>query len=83
MIIIVGLVYAVIYYFVFSFLIKKLDFKTPGREDDDVDFFKEAQAAAARNRQQSLPAPANLQPMTAGLVLYSCYAFGYLVGIGF
>ncbi|MBE7056382.1 MAG: PTS glucose transporter subunit IIA [Ruminococcaceae bacterium] len=33
-IIIVGLVYAVIYYFVFYFLIKKFNFKTPGRELD-------------------------------------------------
>ena len=53
MIIIVGLVYAVIYYFVFSFLIKKLDFKTPGCEDDDVDSFKEAQAAAAQSTGQA------------------------------
>lgn len=34
-IVIVGLVYAVVYYLVFSFLIKKFNFKTPGREDDD------------------------------------------------
>ena len=34
-IVIVGLVYAVIYYLVFTFLIKKFNFKTPGREDDD------------------------------------------------
>ncbi|MBQ7898006.1 MAG: PTS transporter subunit EIIC [Clostridia bacterium] len=33
-VVIVGLVYAVIYYFVFYFLIKKFNFKTPGREDD-------------------------------------------------
>jgi PTS system N-acetylglucosamine-specific IIC component len=32
---VVGLVYAAIYFFVFYFLIKKLDLKTPGREDDD------------------------------------------------
>ena len=56
MIVIVGLVYAVIYYFVFSFLIKKLDFKTPGREDDDVDSFKEAQAAAAQSTGQAAQA---------------------------
>ncbi|HDE0411598.1 TPA: PTS transporter subunit IIABC [Staphylococcus aureus] len=30
----VGLVYAVIYYFVFRFLIVKLKYKTPGREDE-------------------------------------------------
>ena len=56
MIIIVGLVYAAIYYFVFSFLIKKLDFKTPGREDDDVDSFKEAQAAAVESTGQGAQA---------------------------
>lgn len=34
-IVIVGLAYAVIYYFVFYFMIKKLNYKTPGREADD------------------------------------------------
>ncbi len=37
----VGLVYAVIYYFVFRFLIVKLKYKTPGRED------KQSQATTA------------------------------------
>ena len=31
----VGIIYFFLYYFIFSFLIKKLDLKTPGREDDD------------------------------------------------
>ena len=31
----VGIVYFFLYYFAFSFLIKKFNFKTPGREDDD------------------------------------------------
>ena len=31
----IGLVFAVIYYFVFSWTIKTFDLKTPGREDDD------------------------------------------------
>ena len=61
MIIIVGLVYAAIYYFVFSFLIKRLDFKTPGREDDDVDSFKEAQAAAQSAGQSGQGAGAAAQ----------------------
>ena len=30
-----GMVYFLLYYFLFSFLIKKFDLKTPGREDDD------------------------------------------------
>lgn len=33
----VGIVYFLLYYFIFSFLIKKFDFKTPGREDDDTE----------------------------------------------
>lgn len=33
-IVIVGLIYAVVYYFVFYFMITKLDLKTPGREAD-------------------------------------------------
>lgn len=34
-IVIVGLVYAVVYYFLFYFMITKLNLKTPGREADD------------------------------------------------
>lgn len=33
----VGLVYFALYYFIFTFLIKKFNLKTPGREDDDVE----------------------------------------------
>ena len=31
----VGIIYFFLYYFIFSFLIKKFNLKTPGREDDD------------------------------------------------
>ena len=34
-IVIVGAAYFVVYYLLFSFLIKKLDLKTPGREEGD------------------------------------------------
>lgn len=33
----VGIIYFFLYYFVFKFLIKKFNFKTPGREDDDTE----------------------------------------------
>lgn len=56
-IVIVGLVYAVIYYFVFYFMITKFNLKTPGREADDeetklytrkdVNARKEAEGAAS------------------------------------
>ena len=34
-IVIVGIVYFVVYYYLFSFLIRKFDFKTPGRDDSE------------------------------------------------
>ena len=37
MVILVGLVYAVVYYFLFSFMIKKFNLKTPGRDADEKD----------------------------------------------
>jgi len=38
----IGVVFAVIYYVVFRFIIVKLDLKTPGREDDDLEAEKAA-----------------------------------------
>ena len=54
MLVLQGLVFAVIYYFVFRFLITKFDIKTPGREDvspeeegtEDTDTSKEGRFAA-------------------------------------
>lgn len=34
-VVLVGIVYFVVYYFLFKFLIEKFNFKTPGREEDD------------------------------------------------
>lgn len=36
LVILVGLGFAVVYYFLFRFFIRKFDLKTPGREDDDI-----------------------------------------------
>lgn len=33
----VGIIYFFLYYFIFKFLIRKFNFKTPGREDDDTE----------------------------------------------
>lgn len=35
MVVVVGIVYFIAYYLIFSFIIKKMDLKTPGREDDN------------------------------------------------
>lgn len=49
MLIVLGLVFAAIYYFLFRFLIVKFDMKTPGREDEEVMEASEA-AATVDNR---------------------------------
>ena len=35
MVIIIGLIYAVVYYFIFTFMIKKFNLKTPGRDENE------------------------------------------------
>lgn len=60
----VGIVYFFLYYFIFTYLIKKFDFKTPGREDDDTEtklFTKadvNARKAAAKGGKTADGAPA-------------------------
>lgn len=52
----VGIAYFVVYYFLFTFLIKKFDFKTPGREDDDnaeVKLYTRADVNAKKEGQSS------------------------------
>ena len=51
----VGVIYFLLYYFIFSFLIKKFDLKTPGREDDDEEtkLYTKADVNAQRNSGNS------------------------------
>ena len=42
----IGVGYAVIYYFLFRFVIRKWNLKTPGREDDDAETLVEADTSA-------------------------------------
>jgi PTS system D-glucosamine-specific IIC component len=50
-IVIVGVIYFILYYVTFSFLIKKIDLKTPGREDDDQEtkLYRKADYLARKN----------------------------------
>ena len=50
-IVIVGVVYFVVYYFLFSFLIRKMDLKTPGRGEDDeeVKLYRRSDVEAQKN----------------------------------
>ena len=60
-VVIVGIVYFIVYYVVFSLLIKKMNLKTPGREDDDEETklytrsdVNAAKQAAGNDSQSSL-----------------------------
>ncbi len=58
----VGLVYAVIYYFIFYFMITKLNLKTPGRELDDEEtklYTRKDVEARKRSASASSEAPRN------------------------
>lgn len=52
-IILVGIVYFVVYYFLFSFLIKKFNYPTPGREEGEDDEVKLYTRADVEARKQS------------------------------
>ena len=50
-IVIIGLIYAVVYYFVFYFMITKMNLATPGREADDVEtkLYRRSDVEAAKS----------------------------------
>ncbi|CDM68264.1 pts system glucose-specific eiicba component [Clostridium bornimense] len=50
MVLLIGAIYAVVYYVLFSFIIKKFDLKTPGRDEDeeDVKLYSKADYQAAK-----------------------------------
>ncbi|MBN2948710.1 MAG: PTS transporter subunit EIIC [Blautia sp.] len=51
----VGIIYFFLYYFIFKFMIKKFNFKTPGREDDDTEtkLYTKADVNARREAGQA------------------------------
>ncbi len=61
-VVIIGVVYAVIYYFVFTFFIVKFDLKTPGREEEGVasklhtkDEYREAKGIGTNSEFKNAP----------------------------
>ena len=49
-VLVVGVFYFVIYYFLFAFLIKKMDLKTPGRDDsEEVKLYRRSDVEAKKN----------------------------------
>lgn len=52
-IVVVGIGYFIVYYFMFSFLIKKFNFKTPGRDDaDEVKLYTRKDVEAKKNGEK-------------------------------
>lgn len=54
-IVIIGLIYAVVYYFVFYFMITKMNLATPGREADDIEpkLYRRSDVDAAKSEKNS------------------------------
>ncbi len=54
-IVIIGLIYAVVYYFVFYFMITKMNLATPGREADDIEpkLYRRSDVDAAKSEKKS------------------------------
>ena len=69
-IVIVGLIYAVVYFFLFYFLIKKFNYKTPGRESDDEETkLYTRKDVEARKEQQKSEAVGESSDRVSALIL--------------
>ncbi|MDO4308873.1 MAG: glucose PTS transporter subunit IIA [Eubacteriales bacterium] len=66
-----GIIYFFLYYFIFRFMIRKFDFKTPGREEDDTEIklYTRADVNAGKERNASGVAAADTvsRTITRGL----------------
>ena len=70
-VVIVGIVYFVVYYFLFSFIIKKFNFKTPGREEGegDVKLYTRADVNAKKGQGATNAEAGAFDPVSARIVL--------------
>ena len=67
-IMIVGVGYFIVYYFLFSFLIKKMDLKTPGRDDvEEVKLYTRADVNARKEGAAANPEDAVSEEILVGL----------------
>ncbi len=67
-IVIVGVGYFIVYYFLFSFLIKKMDLKTPGRDDvEEVKLYTRADVNARKEGAAANPEDAVSEGILVGL----------------
>ena len=67
-IVVVGVGYFIVYYFLFSFLIKKMDLKTPGRDDvEEVKLYTRADVNARKEGAAANPEDAVSEGILVGL----------------
>lgn len=67
-IVIIGVGYFIVYYFLFSFLIKKMDLKTPGRDDvEEVKLYTRADVNARKEGAAANPEDAVSEGILVGL----------------
>ena len=65
-VVIIGVIYFIVYYFLFSFLIKKLNLKTPGRDDtEEVKLYTRADVNA---RKEGENGAASEDPVSEGIL---------------
>lgn len=65
----VGLIYFAVYYFLFTFLIKKFNFKTPGREDDEEEVKLYTRADVNAKKQGSSANSSNQDDRISAMIL--------------
>ena len=65
----VGIIYFFLYYFIFKFMIKKFDFKTPGREDDAVEtkLYTKADVNARKEAQNGAVEAGSSDPVSEAI----------------
>ncbi|WP_163652423.1 PTS transporter subunit EIIC [Listeria sp. PSOL-1] len=79
----IGLVFAVVYFLIFYFVIKKFNLKTPGREDETEEgLAMEMSNAPVQEEAASLGATEADVPVSGQIDKYERMARGYLAGLG-
>ena len=69
-VVIVGIVYFIVYYFLFSFLIKKFNFKTPGRDEneEEVKLYTRSDVNAKNSKENNKENGTNIEDEISAMI---------------
>ena len=69
-VVIVGIVYFIVYYFLFSFLIKKFNFKTPGRDEneEEVKLYTRSDVNAKNSKENNKENGVNVEDEVSAMI---------------